>query len=210
MDTRPDPVPAIAPPGDLAIWFFILAELLAFGVFFGAYAFGRAHNVALFNEMQQHLDRQAGAVNTVLLITGSWCVARAVEAVERSRAATGARWLAAELWDHLWPWAGRGQPARKAIQGAGFALAIAATVAWVLAAMGRLEAGAIIGWWFGWSVYEVLIRLSGRRYVKDGVWWRGNYRAASVMDMMSYVGFKNLLIGAALFLALKTLGLLIL
>ena len=23
--------------------------------------------------------------------------------------ATGARWLAAELWDHLWPWAGRGQ-----------------------------------------------------------------------------------------------------
>ena len=46
--------------------------------------------------------------------------------------------------------------------------------------------------------------------MKDGVWWRGNYRAASVMDMMSYVGFKNLLIGAALFLALKTLGLLIL
>ena len=91
------PGPAVAPPGDLAIWFFILAELLAFGVFFGAYAFGRAHNVALFNEMQQHLDRQAGAVNTVLLITGSWCVARAVEAVERSRAATGARWLAAGI-----------------------------------------------------------------------------------------------------------------
>ena len=89
--------PAVAPPGDLAIWFFILAELLAFGVFFAAYAFARANNVALFNEMQQHLDRQAGAVNTVLLITGSWCVARAVEAVERSRAATGARWLAAGI-----------------------------------------------------------------------------------------------------------------
>jgi NosR/NirI family nitrous oxide reductase transcriptional regulator len=52
----------------------------------------------------------------------------------------------------------------------------------------------------------VLVRLSGRRYVKDGVWWRGNYRTASVMDMMSYVGFKNLLIGAALFLTLKALG----
>ena len=100
MENHPDtvhPGPAAAPPGDLAIWFFILAELLAFGVFFGAYAFGRAHNVALFNEMQQHLDRQAGAVNTVLLITGSWCVARAVEAVERSRSATGARWLAAGI-----------------------------------------------------------------------------------------------------------------
>lgn len=29
------------------------------------------------------------------------------------------------------------------------------------------------------------------------------------MDMMSYVGFKNLLIGAVLFLALKSLGLLL-
>jgi NosR/NirI family nitrous oxide reductase transcriptional regulator len=80
----------------------------------------------------------------------------------------------------------------------------------VLAALGDISSGALIGWWFGWSVYEVLIRLSGRRYVKDGVWWRGNYRAASVMDMMSYVGFKNLLIGASLFLTLKALGWLIL
>ncbi|MBT9497280.1 MAG: cytochrome c oxidase subunit 3 family protein, partial [Zoogloea sp.] len=43
MDTSPDTSPphsgpAASPPGDLAIWFFILAELLAFGVFFGAYA----------------------------------------------------------------------------------------------------------------------------------------------------------------------------
>jgi NosR/NirI family nitrous oxide reductase transcriptional regulator len=71
---------------------------------------------------------------------------------------------------------------------------------------GQLVVGAIIGWWFGWSVYEVLIRLSGRRYVKDGPWWRDHYRVAGVMDMLSYVGFKNLLIGAALFLALKSMG----
>ena len=83
----------------------------------------------------------------------------------------------------------------------------AATIAWIMAAMGHLSSGAIIGWWFGWSVYEVLIRLSGRRYVKDGPWWRDNYRVAGVMDMMSYVGFKNLMIGAALFLVLQALGL---
>ncbi|RTL30774.1 MAG: cytochrome c oxidase subunit 3 family protein [Rhodocyclaceae bacterium] len=100
MDIAPDTsraTPAAAPPGDLAIWFFILAELLAFGVFFAAYAFGRAHNVELFNEMQKTLNREAGAVNTVLLITASWCVARAVEAVGRSRSATGARWLLAGI-----------------------------------------------------------------------------------------------------------------
>lgn len=81
------------PPGDLAIWVFILAELLAFGVFFAAYAVTRMKNVDLFNEMQPHLDRNAGAINTVLLLTGSWCVARAVAAIKLDRKAASARWL---------------------------------------------------------------------------------------------------------------------
>ncbi len=116
-------------------------------------------------------------------------------------------WL--ELVDHLWPWTSQGWKSQRALQIAGFSLALAATLAWALAATGRLSASAIIGWWIGWSVYEVLIRLSGRRYVKDGPWWQAHYRYASIMDMLSYVGFKNLLIGAALFLALKALGLLV-
>jgi len=119
----------------------------------------------------------------------------------------GLQWLWLELRDHLWPWSSEGWASQRALQVAGFSLAVAASVAWVMTAMGDLSSSAIIGWWFGWSVYEVLIRLSGRRYVKDGPWWRDHYRVAGVMDMMSYVGFKNLLIGAALFLALKALGL---
>lgn len=122
--------------------------------------------------------------------------------------ARGAHWLLLELRDHLWPWSSDGWASARALQIAGISLALAASVAWMLAAMGQLSSGAIIAWWFGWSVYEVLIRLSGKRYVKDGPWWRSNYRRATVMDMLSYVGFKNLLIGAALFLMLKALGLL--
>ncbi|CAN5711703.1 NosR/NirI family protein [soil metagenome] len=124
--------------------------------------------------------------------------------------ARGLRWLWLELRDHLWPWSAEGWASQKALQIAGIALAVAASLAWVLTAIGQLSSAAIIGWWFGWSVYEVLIRLSGRRYVKDGPWWQANYRYASVMDMVSYVSFKNLLIGAALFLGLKALGLLVL
>ena len=87
--------PAAAPPGDLAIWFFILAELLAFGVFFAAYAFARARHPDLFDTMQATLDRRAGAVNTLLLITGSFCVARAVEAAGRARDRTTPERIAA-------------------------------------------------------------------------------------------------------------------
>ena len=70
-------------PGDLAIWFFILAEMLAFAVFFAAYAFARAKNVEMFNTYQQTLDRNLGALNTLLLITGSWFVVLAVQAAHK-------------------------------------------------------------------------------------------------------------------------------
>lgn len=120
--------------------------------------------------------------------------------------ASGAHWLLAEIWDHLWPWAGKGQTARKSIQAAGFALAIAASVAWIMAALGRLESGAIIGWWFGWSVFEVIVRLDAKPYVKEGPWWGHQYRRATLMDMICYVSFKNLLIGAVLFIGLKEAG----
>ncbi len=74
-------------PGDLALWFFILAELLVFAVFFSAYAFARALNVELFNLYQQTLDRNIGAINTVILISGSLFVVLAVRAIQaRSRA----------------------------------------------------------------------------------------------------------------------------
>lgn len=81
------------PPGDLAIWIFILAELLVFAVFFAAYAFARAGEVALFDEYQQTLDRRAALVNTLALITSSYFVVRATAAIREGSAAGCARWL---------------------------------------------------------------------------------------------------------------------
>lgn len=90
---------AVAPrlPGDLAVWLIILAELLTFAILFLSYAFARAHDVALFNASQSSLDLNSGAINTVLLITGSWCVVHAVRAVRRNASGLGARWLLAAL-----------------------------------------------------------------------------------------------------------------
>ncbi len=88
--------PAVAErrlPGDLAVWVFILAELLVFGVFFLSYAFTRAHHVAEFNAEQLTLNRTAGAWNTVLLLTGSYCVYRAVGAARAGADFRSDRWL---------------------------------------------------------------------------------------------------------------------
>lgn len=83
--------------GDLAVWLIILAELLAFGILFLSYAFARTLDVALFNASQRTLDLNSGAINTALLITGSWCVVRAVQAVQQDASKAGARWLLAAL-----------------------------------------------------------------------------------------------------------------
>ena len=117
-------------------------------------------------------------------------------------------WLAAEVWDHLWPWH-RGTGSR-ALQLVGALLALVASSTWVLAALGWLGPNAIIASWFGWSVFEVAVRLSAKPYVKEGPWWQRRYRAASLMDLVCYGSFKNLLIGAVLFIGLKSAGLLVL
>lgn len=83
--------------GDLAVWLIILAELLAFGILFLSYAFARTVDVTLFNASQRTLDLKSGAINTALLITGSWCVVRAVQAVKRDASVIGVRWLGGAL-----------------------------------------------------------------------------------------------------------------
>lgn len=91
--TAEDALAADYPPGDLAIWVFILAELLVFAVFFAAYAFTRMNHVELFNTYQATLDRDAALLNTVALLTSSYFVVRAVAAAGEGDGGTTARWL---------------------------------------------------------------------------------------------------------------------
>jgi nitric oxide reductase NorE protein len=80
-------------PGDFAIWIFILAEMLVFGVLFVAYAFSRAGDVEIYNASQQTLNRTAGLINTMLLITSSYFVACAVQAIKSGLSRHCANWL---------------------------------------------------------------------------------------------------------------------
>jgi nitric oxide reductase NorE protein len=99
MTTITTALPAEAPaarrlPGNLIIWAFILAEMLIFAVLFASYAFDRAKNVEMFNFCQQSLDRNAGAINTLLLVTASWFVVLAVQAAHRDDSRTASRNIA--------------------------------------------------------------------------------------------------------------------
>lgn len=84
-------------PGDLFVWYVILLEGATFGVLFVAFAFTRLQHLALFRASQQQLDLGAGALNTALLLTASWCVARAVQAARGGRRGPALGWLGAGM-----------------------------------------------------------------------------------------------------------------
>jgi NosR/NirI family nitrous oxide reductase transcriptional regulator len=111
-----------------------------------------------------------------------------------------------EAVDHVLPWGPAFLAQRAAMQAAGIGLAVVVTVAWLLAAAGRVSSVAVIAWWVGWSVYELLCRRRCKPWVKEGPWWGRKRRPASTVDLLFYVATKNLLIGAGLFLVLALLG----
>lgn len=122
--------------------------------------------------------------------------------------ARGLSWLAREAWDHLWPWQREGLRQQKALQLGSLLMAVVATLVWGLAASGQVRGNLVIAWWLAWSVMEVAVRVKAKPYVKEGPWWGRHYRRANLMDMVCYVTFKNLLVGAVLFIGLKSLGVL--
>jgi NosR/NirI family transcriptional regulator, nitrous oxide reductase regulator len=117
-------------------------------------------------------------------------------------------WLRRELIDHLLPWNRAFLRHPLVLRAAGLALAVFVTWAWLLGAAGKLGAGVVLGWWLAWSCYEAITRMACKPYVKEGPWWGRALRRASWPDMAAYVGMKNLLIGAGLFLAMKAAGVL--
>ena len=85
------------PPGDLAIWIFILAELSVFALLFVVYAFTRRYHLELFDLYQQQLNQTAGLINTLTLITSSYFVVRAVNAIKQGKSQRCSQWLWAAI-----------------------------------------------------------------------------------------------------------------
>ncbi|EKF21822.1 cytochrome c oxidase subunit III family protein [Mycolicibacterium hassiacum DSM 44199] len=72
-------------PGDVHMWVMVLGDLIIFGGYFVVYMVYRTMNHEAFLAAQQHLDINIGVVNTVVLLTSSWFVARSVLSTRAGR-----------------------------------------------------------------------------------------------------------------------------
>jgi len=96
VDESPQPAARGHVPGDSSMWFFVIGDLLIFGVYFVGYMYFRGQNHELFLAGQAQLNLDIGAVNTVVLLTSSLFVALGVAAARAGNRADALRrfWIA--------------------------------------------------------------------------------------------------------------------
>ena len=82
-------------PGNPIMWLLIASELLVFGAALIGFAGARIIDPELFAQSQDQLDRLAGALNTMVLITSGYFAAKAVDACKDTRHRESRLWLAA-------------------------------------------------------------------------------------------------------------------
>ena len=80
-------------PGDLAMWFFILAELSVFAILILVFAVTQALKPQMFSESRLLLNTSTGLAMTLSLLTAGLFAALAQEQVRRSRSRHGAVFL---------------------------------------------------------------------------------------------------------------------
>lgn len=72
-------------PGEGAMWFFILGDLIIFGVYFVAYTWFRGQELQLFLHSQLTLNQGIGVINTLILLTSSLFVALATQVAREGK-----------------------------------------------------------------------------------------------------------------------------
>lgn len=83
-------------PGVEGLWVFIGVDMAFFLVFFMAFMLGRRDSTSVFEAGRASLSVNFGGVNTLLLLTSSWCVVRGVAAARSAGPVSG--WLLAAVF----------------------------------------------------------------------------------------------------------------
>jgi nitric oxide reductase NorE protein len=70
-------------PGVDGIWVFIGADSVIFAILFLSFMQDRLHNPAMFEASRRTLNMNLGGIDTLILLTSSWSVALAIQALKR-------------------------------------------------------------------------------------------------------------------------------
>lgn len=80
-------------PGNIPIWVGIFSEMSEFAFMFIAYFLAKVHYPEAFNDGPLRLNTLAGTINTLVLLSSSYFVAKAMVAIRKNQPDTCVRWL---------------------------------------------------------------------------------------------------------------------
>ncbi len=80
-------------PGEIGIWIMIFGDMMVFTLMFISFLLGRRDQSAIFEASRLHLNQNYGLLNTLLMLTSSWCVAAAVQTVRTGGTRTARLYL---------------------------------------------------------------------------------------------------------------------
>lgn len=74
---------ALYPPGGILIWLILTVEVVTFLMAIISFMYARSTEVEIFNTAQTNLNATLGTLNTIILITSGYFMARTVSAVKK-------------------------------------------------------------------------------------------------------------------------------
>jgi nitric oxide reductase NorE protein len=80
-------------PGDPMMWVLVFSELVAFGLFLGAFIVARAISPAVFASGQTALELTLAGCNTIVLVTSGWAAAKGAASARADEGRRARLWL---------------------------------------------------------------------------------------------------------------------
>lgn len=84
-------------PGIEGVWVLIAGDMAIFALLFGSFMNARSTDLGGFESARHALSFHRGGINTLLLLTSSWCVVMALRFMREALHDRAVRWLAAGI-----------------------------------------------------------------------------------------------------------------
>ena len=93
-DTRDHP---LEPPGGILVWIIVFLELVTFGGGLGVFVAQSHASPELFEQGRAVLNQRLAFANTLILLSGGWCMVNGLAALKRNSPQNALRWIWATI-----------------------------------------------------------------------------------------------------------------
>ncbi len=92
-NTKKDQNSFLYPPGGILIWIIVMVEVVTFGIALITFRLNFENNHVDFFSQQEYLHKTIGLINTIILISSGFFMAKTLHEIKESRISDAKKWL---------------------------------------------------------------------------------------------------------------------